>query len=311
MKARYILFFMSLLYCQILISQNIDNNTGVVYYVDSISANVPLKKTKPIASKGVSKTSENGTISSRLGKFIASYSDNYFMTDGVKHCLKLAMDIWEEKIKIKIQVPVSFYVHVSENMDPNVSISTQVTYRRKSKDLSLPDNMYIQEYPFSEVNDTIKINAMVDWNSSWQYDDGYNGTYCLLSGFLRHIAHILGFGSSVVNRASTIGFAVNRAPSVFDRLIYNGEQYLYELKNASNQALESFFSKDIRIKCDDFNYDMYDTDRFISGRSGIYFSLGYDNLLEYPIHDVTRMFTINHESPEYPPNFGRLTQYNL
>ena len=160
----------------------------------------------------------------------------------------------------------------------------------------------------------VKLTIFVSFLFSMSKKNQYvlsSGTYCLLSGFLRHIAHILGFGSSVVNRASTIGFAVNRAPSVFDRLIYNGEQYLYELKNASNQALESFFSKDIRIKCDDFNYDMYDTDRFISGRSGIYFSLGYDNLLEYPIHDVTRMFTINHESPEYPPNFGRLTQYNL
>lgn len=294
MKIRIILFLACLVYCQYPKAQNIDNETGVVYYVDSVSQNMSLKKTKKIVSNKMSQRTENDIITSRLGKIIASYPDNYFMTDGVKHCLKLAMDIWEEKININI--PISFYVIISEDMDPNIAISTQVTYSRKSRDLSLPDNLYIQEYPYYNAKDTITINACIDWNSSWQYDDGYNGTVCLLSGFLRHIGHILGFGSSVVNRVSTIGFAVSRTPSIFDKLIYNGEQYLYELKNAQNQDFESFFSKDIKLKSDIFDYDMYDTDKFVLGRSGIYFSLGYENLLEYPIHDVSKMLPINHET---------------
>lgn len=294
MKIKIILFLACLVYCQYSKAQNIDNETGVVYYVDSVSQNMSLKKTKKIVSNKMLQRTENDIITSRLGKIIASYPDNYFMTDGVKHCLKLAMDIWEEKININI--PISFYVIISENMDPNIAISTQVTYSRKSRDLSLPDNLYIQEYPYYNAKDTIMINACIDWNSSWQYDDGYNGTVCLLSGFLRHIGHILGFGSSVVNRVSTIGFAVSRAPSMFDKLIYNGEQYLYELKNAQSQDFESFFSKDIKLKSDIFDYDMYDTDKFVLGRSGIYFSLGYENLMEYPIYDMSKMLPINHET---------------
>ena len=68
---------------------------------------------------------------------------------------------------------------------------------------------------------------------------------------MRHIGHVLGFGSSLVERASGVGFAVNHTPSAFDRLIYNGEQSLADLKDAEGKEFERFFAnKDVRLKSD-------------------------------------------------------------
>lgn len=294
MKLRGILLLICLACLSFLKAQTNGDEKTVVCYSDHISQDVPRRQT--LLKKESNAARNKGVIKSRLGKFVVGYDDNSFMTDGVRHCLKLALDVWEDKINIK--VPVSFYLSVSENMDPDIAISTRVTYSRKSEDTSLPDNLYSQEFPYGiPVNDTIMVNAGIDWDSSWQYDDGYNGSVCLLSGFMRHIGHVLGFGSSLVERASGVGFAVNHTPSAFDRLIYNGEQSLADLKDAEGKEFERFFAnKDVRLKSDGFVYDMYDTDGFILGVSGVYFSLGRDNILEYPIHDLSQRLPVNHET---------------
>lgn len=294
MKLRGILLLICLACLSLVKAQTNGDEKTVVCYSDRISQNVPRRQT--LLKKESNAARNKGVIKSRLGKFVVCYDDNSFMTDGVRHCLKLALDVWEDKINIK--VPVSFYVSVSESMEPDIAISTRVTYSRKSEDTSLPDNLYSQEFPYGiPVNDTIMVNAGIDWDSSWQYDDGYNGAVCLLSGFMRHIGHVLGFGSSLVERASGVGFAVNHIPSAFDRLIYNGEQSLAELKDAEGKEFERFFTnKDVRLRCDGFVYDMYDPDGFILGVSGVYFSLGRDNILEYPIHDLSQRLSVNHET---------------
>lgn len=294
MKLRGILLLICLACLSFLKAQTNGDEKMVVCYSDHISQDVPRRQT--LLKKESNAARNKGVIKSRLGKFVVGYDDNSFMTDGVRHCLKLALDVWEDKINIK--VPVSFYLSVSENMDPDIAISTRVTYSRKSEDTSLPDNLYSQEFPYGiPVNDTIMVNAGIDWDSSWQYDDGYNGSVCLLSGFIRHIGHVLGFGSSLVERASGVGFAVNHTPSAFDRLIYNGEQSLADLKDAEGKEFERFFAnKDVRLKSDGFVYDMYDTDGFILGVSGVYFSLGRDNILEYPIHDLSQRLPVNRET---------------
>ena len=294
MKLRGILLLICLACLSFLKAQTNGDEKMVVCYSDHISQDVPRRQT--LLKKESNAARNKGVLKSRLGKFVVGYDDNSFMTDGVRHCLKLALDVWEDKINIK--VPVSFYLSVSENMDPDIAISTRVTYSRKSEDTSLPDNLYSQEFPYGiPVNDTIMVNAGIDWDSSWQYDDGYNGSVCLLSGFIRHIGHVLGFGSSLVERASGVGFAVNHTPSAFDRLIYNGEQSLADLKDAEGKEFERFFAnKDVRLKSDGFVYDMYDTDGFILGVSGVYFSLGRDNILEYPIHDLSQRLPVNRET---------------
>lgn len=161
MKLRGILLLICLACLSFLKAQTNGDEKMVVCYSDHISQDVPRRQT--LLKKESNAARNKGVIKSRLGKFVVGYDDNSFMTDGVRHCLKLALDVWEDKINIK--VPVSFYLSVSENMDPDIAISTRVTYSRKSEDTSLPDNLYSQEFPYGiPVNDTIMVNAGIDWD---------------------------------------------------------------------------------------------------------------------------------------------------
>lgn len=173
-----------------------DNDNGLITYTDntySISmsgVNRTINKT-PLSS---ARSSEVQEIRSRLGNIIASYDDNYFMTDGVKHCIKLAMDSWEERITI--QKPIRFHVCISESMSPEVAISTTVGYSMKQGN-ALPDNLYNQDtLDDVALSDTMRINVCIDWNTTWPYDGFYNGTVNLTNGILKNIARILGFATS-------------------------------------------------------------------------------------------------------------------
>ena len=56
--------------------------------------------------------SDSIVVVSRQGKFIAICGEPYFVSEGILHSLKLAMDIWEERINIS--VPITFYVVLPE-----------------------------------------------------------------------------------------------------------------------------------------------------------------------------------------------------
>lgn len=173
-KMLSLLLFVSLtFFCNVTLNAQVEH-CGIVEYHESAKHLHLIEKTIkppiPSSSYNVKK------IKSRMGKFIVNYDDNYFMTEGVLHCLKLAIDTWEDRIIIK--KPINFFVRISEKMDPDLAISTKVGYSRYKvgEFEALPDNLYNQFYKGTNFNDTITINALLNWDSSWQYDNAYSGT---------------------------------------------------------------------------------------------------------------------------------------
>lgn len=151
------------------------------------------------------------------------------MTQGVLRSLKLAMDIWEEKLNIF--APIAFYVIPSEEMDDDMATSTTVLYDL-SEGKSIPRSLLVQSYDISSVGkDTIRINAFANWGIFCLCDDVYAGTYSLTTYFLRHIAHILGFGSSVVDRNGMFHVHYYHLTACWTKMdcTYKGREYTYLL----------------------------------------------------------------------------------
>lgn len=197
------ILFMVCLVCN---GQDLKDTWGIIVYADSIQpADMSdLRLSSFPMSRISSSTPETGTMTSRQGKFQVTYDENYFMTDGVKHCLKIALDTWEEKINI-IE-PIRFHVCVSENMESGVAIQSHVGYY-SYQGIAWPDNLMNQTSPTTiALHDTININAFADWNTSWPYDGYYNGKVNLTNGFLYNIARILGFDCSLVDISFSLGY---------------------------------------------------------------------------------------------------------
>ena len=275
----------------------------VVSYIDSI----PLKCSRANKSTNVNnaicpyKMVEDTIIKSRKGYFVASCELNRYVTDGVLYCLKLSMDAWEEKLNL--ETPVYFRLLFSDKMDNNIAASTSVSYYIINRQ-AIPDNLIAQYRKDVNPADTLTLNSSIDWYSSWEYMESANGKVSLMTYLNRNIARILGFGCSLVKRKYGLGFAINRTPSAFDKLLYNGENYLDELSRASSNILNGFFKKDVRVKSDTFEYDLYDTGHFINGQSGSYFSLGFDNILEYQISDESVVLPINYQTLDVLEKLG-------
>ena len=100
MKLRGILLLICLACLSFLKAQTNGDEKMVVCYSDHISQDVPRRQT--LLKKESNAARNKGVIKSRLGKFVVGYDDNSFMTDGVRHCLKLALDVWEDKINIML-----------------------------------------------------------------------------------------------------------------------------------------------------------------------------------------------------------------
>lgn len=289
----YKCFFLTILLLNYLAgnAQNDNEDCSFVVYTDS-TLNLSTRNFVN-RNRGISPL-PNPTLTSRKGKFIVSYDDNYFMTEGVKHCLKLAMDNWEDKINIL--KPVQFYVCVSEELDMEIALKTTVGYVR-SNGIAYADNLINQTMQNDvSIKDSVCVNALVDWNTSWSYDDGYDGTVNLTNGFMRSIARILGFGCSIVNRSGSVNFALNRSPSEFDKLVFNGDTRLSDLAMSRPGLVEQFFQGDTQLRFDSQVYDLYDVGSFVSGKSGLYFSLGFDNLMEFTLNDQMETQSLNQET---------------
>lgn len=280
-------------YTNIISAQDINDRGFVVYADNARDASYTQSANRPMMSRTAK--SEQGQIFSRQKKIIATYDDNYFMTEGVKHCLKIAMNTWEERLDIK--VPIKIFVCISEDLDPEIEIATTVSYIRKSQQKSQPGSLYYQTSGSgNDTHDTIKINACIDWNSSWAYDGTSSGNVSMSRAFLRHIAHILGFGSSVTKREDRLETAIPQAISPFDRLLTDGNCFLSNINYTSSSELEAFFSKPLHLKSSSFSYNIYGTAGYVPLLSGNYFSLGHDNIMEYPQTDDKRLLPINRET---------------
>lgn len=267
-----------------------DELSGRVVYLDSINSATVRSHGIP-AARTYTEDIEKDSIYSRLGSFLVTYDNNYFMTTGVLHCLYQAINAWESKITV--EKPIRFHVRMSEDMDDNLSMKTDVLYRADNH-TAIPDNLWLQSRYGDVAQDTITINAWIDWNSSWPYDDTYTGSVNLSLGFMRNIAHILGFGTSVIIRDNGLGYSILRTPSKFDLMLTDGTNHLNI--NDRNSNFTSFFSNQLYLHSDRFDYDVYSCGHYANSKSAAYFTLGHDNLMEYPVQNSDKVYSINRET---------------
>lgn len=269
--------------------------TYKVTYVDSVGNNYSAYAPQPLVETVVE--GETYELRSRQGNILATVPVSPYMTIGVEHCLMMAMDVWEEQLNIK--EPVRFKVTFNENMSPDVEIQTTVEYALDRNRNCAPLNLLNQiEFQRKDEVTTIDINAYVYWNSSWanELEFGYDN---LTTALTRHLAHILGFGTSIVQSGTGINFANPNTASLFDNLIVNADNLsLGSLAGfGSSDAIEAFLVQDLYLNLPGGKQRLYSNSQgFVLYRSGCYFSLEKDNLMNYPYQDKTKLLPINPET---------------
>ncbi len=269
--------------------------TYKVTYVDSVGNNYSAYAPQPLVETVVE--GETYELRSRQGNILATVPVSPYMTIGVEHCLMMAMDVWEEQLNIK--EPVRFKVTFNENMSPDVEIQTTVEYALDRNRNCAPLNLLNQiEFQRKDEVTTIDINAYVYWNSSWanELEFGYDN---LTTALTRHLAHILGFGTSIGQSGTGINFANPNTASWFGNLIVNADNLsLGSLAGfGSSEAIEAFLVQDLYLNLPGGKQRLYSNSQgFVLYRSGCYFSLEKDNLMNYPYQDKTKLLPINPET---------------
>lgn len=271
---------------------------GIVTYVDSVPQNMTYRTTKIALSGQRRKDAEVSTLYSREKKIIVEYdNDDYLMTTGIIRCLKMAIDTWESKIDITTPFKISF--EITEELDSDIEIQTEVRYSRNNRE-TMPASLYYQGHSQTNSVGTIKLNANIEWNYSWADDEGMSGSDNLTTALLRHIAHILGFGSSDTKRADGYGFSIGRTPSKFDSMVSNGQRTLASLARGGNSAdFDVFFKSELFLQLPNKTYPLYSSPNgYVQYRTGKYFCLSNDNIMNYPYCDKTVLFGVNKETLE-------------
>lgn len=119
-----------------------ETEEGIVTYVDSVPQNVVYRTSK--IGKKVKKTeSDKQKLYSREGKIIVEYDDNYFMCNNVLLCMQMAIDSWESKISIN--TPIIFGLTISEDLDSDIEIKTDVNYLLENEE-AVPASLYYQNH---------------------------------------------------------------------------------------------------------------------------------------------------------------------
>ncbi len=276
-------------------------DTGFAVYVDSAQsmASARFLRSRRMASRRV--VLNTSTVTSRKGMLSAQYdADDVYMLDGMVHCLRMAMDIWEERIGFDRQVP--FYVRFSDVLGDDLEMKTVVGYSRSwhsPSSISQPNSLYNQTGTVDLRPDTIYVNANVDWNYTWDYDISYGGGTNLTSAFLRHIGHILGFGTSVTQIGGQLNYAIKLTPSVFDCLVSDLQGSLLSSfgRRANTQNLTSFLKRSLHLHLPTGDCPLYSSSSaYVPYRSAMYFSLPDDNLMNYPYGDRSAALNINKET---------------
>lgn len=290
------------------ICQNVEK--GIVVYTDSVETPDYDKTAK---TYNIDTDAPVGSLMSRLGKFDVSYIDNSFMTEGVKRCLRMALDVWEDRLSI--DAPVHIMLDASEDIDPSLEIKTAVAYAGNGKN-TLPWSLFAQtnENEKDNIHGTITINALINWNTSWSNDGTDWGIDNLQTALLRHIAHVLGFGTSVVQQEGELGFAIRQQASPFDNLVSDGQKTLGSLAvGATSATLNDFFKEAISLYTPHSAYKLFTSPTgYVLYRSGNYFSLSGDNIMNYPYDDRTRLLPISDETLDVMSAIGwRINPYDV
>lgn len=267
---------------------------GFVTFVDSISctANGTSRRDVPVERD----LTDNGIVQSRRGWFQATFDTaSEFINDGIIHRLRLAMDMWEEQFDT-IRVPVSFHVAYAPLAD-SIGMITTVKYSKANAQLSQPSSLYSQSHTwFSAYTDSITVNANAEWDNIWPWEGPETTENSLTTAFLRQIAHILGFGTSVTNANGTLGFTVKNTPSAFDRFITDTVGNHLSAVSGST-ALRNFLKRPLLLSIPGNAYPLFSSNTaYFPYASGKYFSLDSDNMMNYPHPNPTQIMSINAET---------------
>lgn len=276
-----------------------DEETGEVVYVDSVNTSTEMFR-HPVASRSVlDEGGANDTIWSREKKFMAVVKDPYgYKSEGILHCIRMAMDCWESKLEITTPISITFMFN--DLVSPDVEIKTTVLYSRGSARMSIPSSLYFQGQGIIREAGIIEINPYIAWDSSWAYDQGPYGYDNMTTALQRHIAHVLGFGTSVAIRDSRFNFAIQRMASAFDNMVTDGTKTLGSMALRGNsEEIEIFLKSELKLAVGGAEIPLYSSaDGYVPYRTGCYFSLPTENIMNYPYDDRTKLFPISKETVE-------------
>ena len=264
-------------------AQNVDS-TFTVTFVESARANMPTALNPNAQSTGTPVDS----LKSRQGKFIALIYDDYYLTEGIIRCVYEAMCLWEEYISITN--PIVFDLLFDDDMDDQDEMETVVLYNQDRINRTCIPHSLMSQIPLAGnlFAGTITVNANIDWDSSWGYDSPY-GFDKFTTAMLRHIAHLLGFGSSLGYRGNNLTFT-GRFPSSFDMMIVDEDENALAL----NTNLGNFLSNDIYLKVGSHKYPLFSSQQgYVTYRTANYFSSGEETIMEYPYINVGNLLNID------------------
>lgn len=273
--------------------------TGEVVYVDSVNTSTEMFR-HPVASRSVlDEGGANDTIWSREKKFMAVVKDPYgYKSEGILHCIRMAMDCWESKLEITTPISITFMFN--DQMSPDVEIKTTVTYSSGAAMTAIPSSLYYQGQGIIREAGIIEINPYIAWDSSWAYDQGPYGYDNMTTALQRHIAHVLGFGTSVAIKDGRLEFAIQGMASAFDNMVTDGTKTLGSMALLGNSdEIESFLENDLKLAVGGAELPLYSSaDGYVPYRTGCYFSLPTENIMNYPYDDRTKLLPISKETVE-------------
>lgn len=88
-------------------------------------------------------------------------------------------------------------------------------------------------------------------------------------------------------------------------MVSNGQKTLASLVNKPSSEFEDFFKGDLFLKLPSASYHLYSSNiGYVPFRTGNYFNLETDNILNYPYRDITKLLPINKETLEVMEAIG-------
>lgn len=260
-----------------------DDTLTVVTYVDSASTN-SISMARRLVKTRVNNLSDTTHLISRLGKFNIKCYGDFYASEGVKRSLLLALNLWEDKIKINNTIQIDLFTYEDDNSD--IEIETTVNYFRKNRNL-FPASMQSQNSNSLASSGQISVNTAWSWDYSWNDDASTSGENNLVTALLRHVAHILGFGVSLQQKPQGPVFFL-RATSSFDKLIQKRTSSGYEnlpddlaFYNKSD-SIANFFKGELYINANGTTFPIFSSNsEYVPYRSGVYFKY-VQSLMSYP-----------------------------
>jgi hypothetical protein len=154
---------------------------------------------------------------------------------------------------MSITNPIVFDLLFDEEMENQDEMITVVNYGKDMINrICIPQSLMSQRSLGGSSSDgQITVNANIDWDASWGYESPY-GIDRFTTAMLRHIAHLLGFGSSVGYRGDNLKF-LGVLPTAFDQMILDDEDNLLSLST----NIGNFLSRDIYLQVGNNKYPLF------------------------------------------------------